>query len=85
MNYLKMNYLKSVLAGIAWAIIVIVILGAVLLGVANWFIEPPPGSLVTAVIVSPSQLFLVAGIGFALGFWRSVRRQQRHRIGALPG
>jgi hypothetical protein len=79
-----MNYLKCVLAGIAEAMIAIVVLAAVLLGIAYWLIEPVPRSLVTAVIVSPNQLLLAAGIGFALGFWRSVRKQ-RHRTGALPG
>lgn len=70
-----MNYLKSVLAGIAAAIITIVIFGAALLGVANWRIEPPEGGIV-AVIVTPDQVFLAAVIGFALGFWRSVRKQR---------
>jgi hypothetical protein len=79
-----MRYLKSVLAGIAGAMIAIVMLAAVLLSIAYWLIEPAPGSLVTAVIVSPSQLLLAAGIGFALGLWRSVRKQ-RHRSGAFPG
>ena len=78
-----MNYLKSVLAGFAGATIATVMLAAVLLGITEWLIEPPPGTLMTAVIVSPSQLFVAAGIGFALGFWRSVRKQ-RHRIPALP-
>ena len=78
----KMNYFKSMLAGIAAAIIAIVMLAGVLLGIAYWLIEPAPGGLVTVVIVSPTQLFLAAGIGFAFGFWRSVRKQS-HRIGAL--
>ncbi len=78
-----MTYLKSVIAGIAGAIIAIVILAAVLLGIAYWIVEPVPGSLVTAVIVTPNQLFLAAAIGFALGFWRSIRKP-RHKIGAFP-
>jgi len=83
MHYFK-GVLAGVLAGIAGATIAIAMVAAVLLGIAQWLIEPHPGTLVTAVIVSPSQLFLPAAIGFALGFWRSVRRQ-RHRSGALPG
>lgn len=78
-----MNYLRSVLAGIASAIMATVIVGAGLLGFAYWRIEPPPGGGLTALVVTPSQIFLVAGIGFALGFWRSLRKQ-RHRIRALP-
>jgi hypothetical protein len=65
-----MSYLKSVLAGIAGAMIAIVMWAAVVLSIASWLIEPAPGSLITAVIVTPSQLIFAAGIGFVLGFWR---------------
>jgi len=78
-----MNYFKSLLAGIAGAIIAIVILVVILLGISSWLIEPPHGTLMTAILLLPSQILLAAGIGFALGFWRSVRKQ-RHRISGLP-
>ena len=79
-----MNYLTSLLGGIAWAIIAIVIVVAVLLGISYWFIEPPAGTLMTAVLLTHSHILLAAGIGFALGFWRSLRKQRRG-IGSLPG
>ena len=71
-----MNYFKSVLAGIVGAIIALVILAAVLAGISYWLIEPAPEGLMTAIIVFPSHVLIAAGIGFALGFWRSVRKQK---------
>ena len=78
-----MNYFKSLLAGMAGAIIAIVLWVVVLLGISHRFIEPPAGTLMTAIVLPLSQLLLAAVIGFALGFWRSVRKQ-RHRIRGLP-
>jgi hypothetical protein len=78
-----MNYFKILLAGIGGAIIAIVILVVVLLGISYWLIEPPPETIVTAIVLLPSQILLAAGIGFVLRFWRSARKQ-RHRLGGLP-
>lgn len=75
-----MNHFKTVLAGIAGAVIAVVILCAALLGYVYWRIEPANKGL-TAVIVSAGQLFLATTIGFALGCWWSVRKQ-RFRIRA---
>jgi hypothetical protein len=70
------NYLRSVLAGVAAAIIAIAIWTIGGPAFINWHVEPPPGGMV-AFLVTPSEILIGAGIGFALGFWWSVRRQRR--------
>jgi hypothetical protein len=75
-----MNYVKSLLIGIAAAIIAVMVFLAVLLGIANWRIDAPEALLI-AVVVRPDHVFLVAVIGFALGFWWSLRKQ-RDRVRA---
>ena len=72
-----MNYLKSALAGLAAAIIAVVILVAALIGFVNWRLEPPPPGGMVAIIVNPYQALLAAAIGFGIGFWWNVRRQRR--------
>ena len=75
-----MNYLKGMLAGIASAILSLVLFATAMLGFVAWRIEVPETG-VTAVIVRPELIFTVVIMAFALSFWLSVRRHH-HRVRA---
>ena len=71
------SYLRSVLAGVAAAIMALVTFVAALLVIVNWRMQPPPPGGMVAIIVNPYQALLAAAIGFGIGFWWNKRRSRR--------
>ena len=78
-----MIWVKSVLVGIAAAILTAIVttvaLPVLTLTMAMWWADIGEGSGGIGAFSSGTELVLLPAIAFALGFWWNVRRERRNR------